>query len=107
MNSIDLPRFRETVRQARIEWRRHVLERLAERSIAQSVVLDVLSSGQMIEEYRDDKPFHSALFLGYYQGKPYHVVAAYDEGNERVYVITAYEPSLQAFEPDYRTRRKQ
>jgi hypothetical protein len=39
--------------------------------------------------------------------KPYHVVAAYDDGNEKVYVITAYEPSLEAFEPDYRTRRKQ
>ena len=107
MNSIDLGRFRETLGQVRIEWRRHVLERLAERSIAQSVVIEVLRSGETIEEYGHDKPFPSALFLGYSQDKPYHVVAAYDEANAKIYVITAYEPSLEAFEPDYRTRRKQ
>jgi len=43
--------------------------------------------------------------LGYVCGKPLHVVAAYDEKSSRVFVITAYEPALEIFEADYRTRR--
>jgi hypothetical protein len=51
-------------------------------------------------------PFPSALFLGYVSGKPFHVVAACDETNRKAFVITAYEPSLEIFEADYRTKRK-
>jgi hypothetical protein len=38
--------------------------------------------------------------------KPLHVVASYDEVNKEAFIITAYEPSLDVFEPDYRTRKK-
>ena len=72
----------------------------------QSTVLDLLLSGERIEEYSTDKPFPSALFLGYSQGRPYHVVAAFDDVKARVYIITAYEPSLDVFEADCKTRRK-
>jgi hypothetical protein len=34
------------------------------------------------------------------------VVAACDEAREKVFIITAYKPSLEIFEADYRTRRK-
>ena len=50
--------------------------------------------------------FPSALFLGYNDFVPLHVVAAFDEEQGKVYVITAYEPSLEIFEPDFRTKRK-
>ncbi|MGC8988646.1 MAG: DUF4258 domain-containing protein [Verrucomicrobiia bacterium] len=106
MNPIDLATFRKAIAAGRIEWRKHVLQRLAERAIPQRVALDVLCSGERIEDYTEDRPFPSALFLGYSGGKPYHVVAAFDEANARVYVITAYEPSPDVFESDYRTRRK-
>jgi len=36
----------------------------------------------------------------------HHAVAALAKEDERVYIITAYEPSLDVFEPDFRTRRK-
>jgi Domain of unknown function (DUF4258) len=51
-------------------------------------------------------PFPSTLFLGYTGGKPLHVVASCDEINRRAFVITAYEPSKDVFESDYRTRKK-
>jgi hypothetical protein len=35
-----------------------------------------------------------------------HVVAALEEPIPRVYIITAYEPDLEHFENDFRTRRK-
>ena len=106
MKPFGLTNFRKAVAEGRIEWRKHVLQRLAERAIPQRAAVEVLSSGQRIESYSGARPFPSALFLGYSGHKPYHVVAAFDEVRSRVYVITAYEPSLAVFESDYRTRRK-
>ena len=105
MKSFDLSKFRELVAAGKIEWRKHVLQKLAERGIPQQAVLDVLLTGERIRDYADDKPFPSALFLGYVSGKPFHVVAACDENREQVFMITAYEPSLEIFESDYKTKR--
>jgi hypothetical protein len=66
----------------------------------------VLLSGERIRDYTEDRPVPSALFLGYIGGKPLHVVAAFDEITKEAFVITAYEPSLDVFESDYRTRKK-
>ena len=106
MKPFDLTVFREAIVAGRIEWRKHVLQKLAERGIPQQAVRDVLLQGERIREYADDKPFPSALFLAYVSGKPLHVVAACDETSRQVFVITAYEPSLEIFEADYRTKRK-
>lgn len=106
MKPIDIIIMRRAVQRARIEWRKHVLQKLAERGLPQAGVLEVLLSGEKIRDYADDKPFPSALFLGYIGGRPFHVVAACDEAREQVFIITAYEPSLEIFEADYRTKRK-
>lgn len=106
MNPVNVAILRRAVRAGRIEWRKHAVQRLAERGLMQAAVLEVLIAGEKIQDYARDKPFPSALFLGYYQGKPLHVVAACDDITEQVFIITAYEPSLETFEPDYRTRRK-
>ncbi|MEI6674597.1 MAG: DUF4258 domain-containing protein [Verrucomicrobiota bacterium] len=106
MKPFDLVVFREAVADGRIEWRKHVLQRLAERGIPQQTVREVLLQGELIREYADDKPFASALFLAYASGAALHVVAACDEANRQAFVITAYEPSLEIFEADYRTKRK-
>jgi hypothetical protein len=106
MKAFDLAVFREAIAAGRIEWRRHVLQKLAERGIPQQAVREVLLKGERIREYTDDKPFPSTLFLGYVSAKPLHVVAACDENNRQAFVITAYEPSLDIFEADYRRKRK-
>jgi len=102
MNIIGL---QTAIRDERIEWRKHALQRLAERGIIQREVLEVILSGEMIEDYPDDEPYPSALFLAFPAGSPLHVVAAYDESDHRAYIITAYQPSLEFFETDYKTRR--
>ena len=106
MKPLDLAILREAVTQGRIQWRKHVLQKLAERGIQQQAVREVLLHGERIRDYTEDRPFPSALFLGYTGGKPLHVVASYDEVNKEAFIITAYEPSLDVFEPDYRTRKK-
>ncbi len=66
----------------------------------------LLVTGVIIEDYPDDAPFPSALFLGWHASDPLHVVAALDTGRETVYIVTAYKPDLAHFMDDFRTRRK-
>jgi hypothetical protein len=65
MKPLDLAILRKAVAAGRIQWRRHVLEKLAERGIQQQAVREVLLNGERIRDYTEDRPFPSALFLGY------------------------------------------
>ena len=105
VEGFNIEHMRHAVRGVRIEWQRHVLERMIERHIRRSDVVTVLLSGELIEDYQDDRPFPSALFLGRTGCRPIHVVAALDMGSGRVFVITAYEPDLEHFESDFKTRK--
>lgn len=89
-----------------IEWQRHALERMMERGISREMVKEVLKDGEIIEDYPDDKPYSSALFLGWIRGEPLHVVAALDSLTLSCFVITAYKPDLKHFESDFKTRRQ-
>ena len=60
---MDIIGLQATIQEQRIEWRKHVLQRLAERNILQSEVLKVLLAGELIEDYPDDKPFPRLCFL--------------------------------------------
>ena len=102
---MDLAKLRELIASNRFEWRKHTLLRLTARNIAQSIIIEAIMKGDVIEEYPRDRPFPSCLILAWVSGKPYHVVVSLDEGNEIAYIITAYEPTLDKFLPDYRTRR--
>jgi hypothetical protein len=102
---VDLARLRAALAAGRFEWRRHALERMAERGISQVAALHVLQWGERIEDYAEDRPYASALLLGWHEGKPVHAVAAFDPQHDWAYVITVYEPDLEHFEADYRTRR--
>jgi hypothetical protein len=101
---VNLPRLRAALKYDNVEWERHVLERLVSRDISRSTVLHILRLGECIEDYPDDYPY--GLFFGWHGDKPLRVVAALEEPIPRVYIITAYEPDLEHFENDFRTRRK-
>jgi len=103
---MDLERLREAIKSGRFEWRKHTLIRLAERNVSQDTIIEVIMKGEIIEDYPHNAPFPSCLILGLVEGEPYHVVVSFDEILEKGYIITAYEPSLDRFEPDFRTRRQ-
>jgi hypothetical protein len=90
-----------------VEWRKHALQRMFERGISRSDVSEVVRDGELLEEYSGDKPFPSGLFFRIMRGRPIHVVAAVDDSEPLAYVITAYEPSKEQFEDDFKTRRRQ
>jgi hypothetical protein len=98
--------LKDSIENRRIEWQRHSLERMMERNISRRAVIDVLLNGEAIEDYPHDQPFPSALFLGWVGQRPIHVVISYDSSDKRVYIITAYEPSLEHFEAGFKIRRK-
>jgi hypothetical protein len=103
--SLDIEEMRSALQLGRIEWHRHALERMVEREIARMHVLEVLDFGERIEDYSGDHPLPSALFLGTVEGRPIHVVAAFNARASMVHIITVYEPGSEKFEDDWRTRR--
>ena len=62
----------EAIQNGMIEWQTHVLERMMKRGISREIVKQVLLEGEIIEDYPDDKPFPTALFLGWSHGEPFH-----------------------------------
>lgn len=79
---------------------------MAEWNVLQAAALNVVLTGEHVRDYPEDKPFASAFFLGYDGSRPLHVVAAVDETAAQAFIITVYEPSLDVFEADYKTKRK-
>lgn len=104
---VDLLEVAAAIDAGRVHWRMHVAQRMAERGIGRADVVDVLRSGEIIEDYADDAPFPSALVLGFDGDRPLHVVVALDAERGETYIITVYEPSPNRFEPDWRTRRSE
>lgn len=87
-------------------FRVHAVQRMFERSIRREEVLAVLSEGEPIETYPDEKPHPSRLLLAFVEGRPLHVVAAYDAGSKTTIIVTVYEPDPARWSGDYRQRRK-
>lgn len=67
-------------------------------------VKNVVFNGEMIEDYPEDKRGHSCLMFGMSNKRPVHIVCAPKE--EYLAIITAYIPSLEKWEVDFKTRRK-
>jgi hypothetical protein len=91
---------------ARLVYRVHAVERMAERAIGDVDVRLVLDSGEVIAEYPGDLPYPSRLVLGWLSSRPIHVVAADNHDDQPTIVITVYEPDPTLWETDFRTRRK-
>ena len=73
-------------------FRLHAVKRMSERSIAAEDVRHILSEGETIESYPEDKPYPSRLVLGWVGSRAIHVVAACNADNGQEIIITVYEP---------------
>ncbi len=103
---INLVALKAVLATGHVEWRKHALQRMAQRNIGRAAVLDVLQRADIIEEYSEGRPFPSALFLGFGGGRPLHVVAALDEMSSTVMIVTVYEPDSRYFADGFRTRKQ-
>ena len=56
-------------------------------------VEEAVNSGEIIEEYPDDKPYPSSLVYGKTKkNRPIHLVCAYNKEDESTIVVTVYHP---------------
>ncbi len=87
-------------------YRIHARQSMFTRSISDECVEHILQNGEVIEHYPRAFPFPAKLLLGWCNDRFIHVVAAEDNSKQLVIVITAYEPTLDKWETDMKTRRK-
>jgi hypothetical protein len=87
-------------------FRVHAVQRMFQRGIVEDDVKSVLATGEVIEQYPDDKPYPSRLVLGWRGERPVHIVAADSTDAEETIIITVYEPTLERWEPGFKKRRK-
>jgi len=98
-------RWREALSARRVEWHEHAVRRMIRRQITREDVLRVLLAADAIEEYAQDQPFPSCLFLGDTDVGAVHVVAAFDDESGVIHVVTAYRPDEAHFVEGFRRRR--
>ncbi len=80
-------------------------EKLRERKISAHDVEEAICDGAIIEDYPDDPRGPSCLILGRCGSRPLHVVCGQLQ-DQRVLIITAYEPDPDEWESDFQTRRR-
>ena len=88
----------------KIKWTLHALKRIRDRKILSDKVINAVLSGEIIEQYRDDKYFPSCLIFNCDYDEPIHAVVSI--GNGTVHIITAYNPTLEEWESDFKTRKE-
>ena len=91
----------------RVVFSGHAIQRMFQRGIGRDAVLALIARGETIADYADDKPCPSRLLLGFAGDRPLHVVVALDESVGACIVVTAYEPAIEQWGADFRTRRSQ
>ncbi len=92
---------------ARLEYSGHAIRRMFERNISESDVRAVVTDGQVIIEYKDDKPFPSFVMLGKSSNRPLHVVAGYDAVTGLLRIITVYVPDDFLWDDNFSARKQQ
>ena len=102
---IDIEQLRTLNKAEQIAITEHARRRLVERGISVNDIIRCIETGEIIKQYEDDKPFPSCLLLGMSINNKYlHVVIASD--NINLHIITAYYPSINEWEPDFKTRKE-
>lgn len=98
--------IKRCVENRRIFWTYHVNMRMKGRFIPRHVIFDSVQNYEIIEEYPEDKYLPSYLVFTKYQDRVFHILVACDVEEQNVRIITAYYPSLDEWEEDYKNRRK-
>lgn len=91
---------------SKIKFSSHALQRMFERGIKKDTVIEAVKNGEIIQEYPEDAPYPNSLLLAIINNKPIHVVSAFNEKENEVYIVTVYSPDKKIWADDFKTRRK-
>jgi hypothetical protein len=86
-----------------VAFSKHALEEMEADGISPADVRWVVTHGEVIQEYPDDRPFPSALLLGVVGGHPVHVVVA--RRLTDTLVVTCYRPDPTLWEETFKRKR--
>jgi hypothetical protein len=75
-----------------------------QRGISPEMISDLLQSGEVVASYPEDKPYSSALLLGFALQQPVHAVVARDPISGACYLVTVYRPDPLLWGSDFKTR---
>jgi hypothetical protein len=99
----DLSTLRELFARKDYLFTLHASDRAAQRGIVSQEIEAVISSGEVIEDYPDDKYGPSCLIMGETDNnRILHLQVSYPA---QVKIITVYEPSSDEWESDWKTRK--
>lgn len=100
-----LERIREKIARGEFEFSQHALTQSTNRGIAIDEIREVFATGEIIEDYPNDKYGPSCLVLGFTaEGRPLHLQCSYPS-RPLVKFVTMYEPDPRLW-IDYRQRRR-
>ncbi|MCP5105116.1 MAG: DUF4258 domain-containing protein [bacterium] len=93
------------IRKWEIQYRVHATKRMFQRDIDEEDVIEILLSGDIIEQYPDDFPFPSVLINGQsLTGRPIHIVVGIEILEKRLYIITVYQPDTKKWTDNFSRR---
>ena len=99
-----IEQIRRKFEQDQFEFSRHAVDQMLRRRIRVEEIRQALRSGEVIEDYPEDKYGPSCLIFGQTtQKRPLHVQCSYPS-RPLIKIITAYEPDLLRW-VDFRVRR--
>lgn len=97
--------IRDKIAQNQFEFSQHAVDQSIVRHISVQELREAIATGEMIEDYPDDKYGPSCLVLGFTQAnRPLHIQCSYPS-RPLVKIITVYEPEPERW-INFRTRRR-
>ena len=105
MKKLNIDLIKQMVKDGKIRWTNHVMNRLLQSNINQRDIEKALLAGVIIEEYENDYPYPSCLVYGNNIDRDVlHIVWGLDE--MELWIITAYYPDNRDWEDDLKTRKE-
>ena len=102
---MDLEELKFVVKSDRFKVTIHALQEKEADNISLIDIEQSLVNSEIIEDYKNDKPFPSCLVLGFgNNSKPIHSVWAYNSDSKQAVLITVYRPNPEKW-VEYRKRK--
>ena len=103
--TLEIEEIRYKIASDEFEFSKHVVDQSILRRIQVYEIKEAISSGQLIEDYPDDKYDPSCLICGSTQaGRPIHVQCSYPN-RPLIKIITVYEPIPERWDNNFTIRR--
>ena len=101
---MDVEELREKISAGLFEFSRHAVDQSVLRHVTLQEIREAIASGEIIEDYPDDKYGPSCLIFGFTAaGRPLHIQCSYPS-RPLVKLITLYEPDADLW-ADYKVRK--